>query len=59
MCQEIWGFNVEIKMLVESILVGLFKGNKPCNTGIIDQHINTSQNIEGVFGGAVYLRNIR
>ena len=59
MCQEIWGFNVEIKMLVESVLVGLFKGNKPCNTGIIDQHINTSQNIEGVFGGAVYLRNIR
>ena len=59
MCQEIRGFDVEIKMLVKSVLVGLLKGNKPCNTGIIDQHINTSQNIEGVFGGAVYLRNIR
>ena len=59
MCQEIWGFNVEIKMLVKNVLIGLFKGNKPCNTGIIDQHINTSQNIEGVLGGTVYFRNIR
>ena len=59
MCQEIRGFDVEIKMLVKSVLIGLLKGNKPCNTGIIDQHINTSQNIKGVLGGTVYFRNIR